>query len=361
MFILARQSIVLHVRVCLTSLAARSCCLYLSLSLSLGNTRKIQGTLDQHIDTPHNLRMRFYFTAVATLVAKSWVEARRGSTPHLFGVDNSALFGKTKTVATSSDSSGIWRGDSPLATRGGDAAEAGEVPAPSEEQPLYLPGLLQAAVDTKNDIVRASSDYTITVASAKARELGVKAGDIVGVVGRRRRASYARVAVAKMSREGVRLSHNLGNNLRLTDTDKAKVVLLTEEEDNDGEEGGTAYRTGDVALLACRPAVAAAVTFSPVQDSLDSLERREGGDELSEEELRERFVTPYLNFEESDELIVKVGHTLVLTDDNGNSLEFTVSHLDMSDDLDASEEGDEEKDAEEGAKSHGEADALLVN
>ena len=161
--------------------------------------------------------------------------------------------------------------------------------------------------------------------------------------------------------EGVRLSHNLGNNLRLTDTDKAKVVLLTEEEDNDGEEGGTAYRTGDVALLACRPAVAAAVTFSPVQDSLDSLERREGGDELSEEELRERFVTPYLNFEESDELIVKVGHTLVLTDDNGNSLEFTVSHLDMSDDLDASEEGDEEKDAEEGAKSHGEADALLVN
>lgn len=293
--------------------------------------------------------------AITTLAATSWAEAHRGGGSHFFGVGNSAVFGQMKAVVTSSNVNGFWRGHSPLAMRGGDAKEAGEAPAPAKEQALYLPGLLQAAVDAKDAVARASSDYTITIAPAKARELGIEAGDVVGVVGRRRRASYARVAVAKkMSRGAVRLSHNLGTNLRLTEADKAKVVPLAvaEEEVRGNGEEGAAYRTGDVALLAYRPHVAAAVTFSPVRDSLDSLERREGGDELNEEELRDRFVTPYLDFEEGDELIAKMGHTLVLTDNSGRSLEFTVSQLDMSNYLDMSEEGEEESDAEGGGERH---------
>jgi hypothetical protein len=104
-----------------------------------------------------------------------------------------------------------------------------------------------------------------------------------------------------------------------------------------------------VALLAHAPEVARAVTFSPLKDSLDSLARREGGDAPDDDALLARFVTPYLDFEASAELIVKACHTLVLTDDDGRSLDFTVSHLDMS------EEG--ESDAEEGAEGQGEAAA----
>lgn len=206
---------------------------------------------------------------------------------------------------------------------------------------LYLPGLLDASVSGKGDAADASSDYSVSISPNKAKELKVKTGDIVAIVGRRRRASYARVVVAKMSFDKVKLRHNLATNLRVRDTDKVKIVTL-----DGSEEGEEAYSTGDMALLNSHPSVAHSVTFSPVKDSLHSLELSEGGDELNEEEIVERFLAPYLNVEDAEEVIVKTGHTLMLMDANGKSLEFTVSHLDMEgDESDADEEAEDVKES----------------
>jgi len=86
------------------------------------------------------------------------------------------------------------------------------------------------------------------------------------------------------------------------------------------------------------------VTFAPIRDSLHTLELKErGGDEFSDEEISERFVVPYLIMEEDDGndgnsvVVLREGHTLVLKDDNGVSLEFMVSHLDLVGDDDNSE------------------------
>jgi hypothetical protein len=107
------------------------------------------------------------------------------------------------------------------------------------------------------------------------------------------------------------------------DTDKVKIVPF--DEGNIDEEA----HSGDMALLNAQPSVVYSVTFSPIKDSLHSVELSEGGDELSEEEIMERFVVPYLNQETDEEVLLKEGHTLVLMDANKVSLEFTVSHLDL--------------------------------
>jgi len=72
-----------------------------------------------------------------------------------------------------------------------------------------------------------------------------------------------------------------------------------------------------------------AVTFSPLEDSLRTLEGSEGGDELSDGEVLDRFVRPYT---ESDEkAMVKKGHVLLLRDENGKMLEFVVTHVGLGD------------------------------
>ena len=157
-------------------------------------------------------------------------------------------------------------------------------------------------------------------------------------MGRRRRASYAVVEIAKGSKGSIKLSHNLASNLRVRDTDKVKVVPLGG--DNADEFEAT---SGDMALLAASPEVASSVTFSPVKDSLHSLELSEGGDELSEDEIKSRFLEPYLNMEEGV-VVMKKGHTLVLRDDNRKTLEFTVIHLgfgeeDEKEDVPAEDDG----------------------
>ncbi len=155
----------------------------------------------------------------------------------------------------------------------------------------------------------------------------------MGVIGRRRRASYAVVAVSKNPNAAVGLSHNLATNLRVRDTDKVKIVPLGRE------EGFSEATNGDTALLASKPSVASSVTFSPVRDSLHSLELSEGGDELSEEEISSRFVKPYLDGE--GVVVLKRGHTLILRDANGRTLEFTVTHLGVGEEEEKAEEDGE--------------------
>lgn len=140
------------------------------------------------------------------------------------------------------------------------------------------------------------------------------------MVGRRRNAAYGRVSIKKSKKAVCSISENLAKNLRLRKGDKLKVVPLSGEK----EDGS---RSGDMILLenSSAPSISS-VTLSPIDDSLQSLEAAEGGDEISDEELLARFVTPYL---ESSSGLLKRGHILLLKDENGKKLEFIVSHLEI--------------------------------
>ena len=223
--------------------------------------------------------------------------------------------------------------------RGGATAELiGEVV--DEPEPLYLPGLLEASIPSKssssNTPTTALADYTISISSSKAKELNIKNGDVVAIIGRRRRVSYGTVQISKMKNGSVKLSNNLATNLRVLDTDKVKIVPLNNN-DNGEENESESYTLGNPPSE-----TAYSVTFAPIRDSLHTLELKErGGDEFSDEEINERFVVPYLNIEEDGDgnsnVVLREGHTLVLKDDNGVSLEFMVSHLDLVGDDDNSE------------------------
>jgi len=146
----------------------------------------------------------------------------------------------------------------------------------------------------------------------------------VVLVGRRRKAAYGRVRVSKAKKKSTcTLSSNLASNLRLRQDDKVKVVPL-KSADHETE------RSGDLLLLKnAVPPKVKAVTFSPLEDSLRTLEGSEGGDELSDDEVLDRFVRPYT---ESDEkAMVKKGHVLLLRDENGKMLEFVVTHVGLGD------------------------------
>lgn len=150
-------------------------------------------------------------------------------------------------------------------------------------------------------------------------------------MGRRRRAAYATVSVAKQKKTNCGVSKNLATNLRLRTGDKVKVVPLV------GETSADTERSGDMILMQCStPPEVMSVTLSPVEDSLKSLEASEGGDEIAEDEINARFVAPYM---EERGGMVKRGHLLTLGDENGKKLEFIVTDVAL--------EGEEEK--EEGA------------
>jgi transitional endoplasmic reticulum ATPase len=267
------------------------------------------------------------FAGLALAAVASTAAAIHSSRAPLFGVTRSTNFD------LASGSHGIVSAPSFLSVARGGASSNSDDSADegAEVAELYLPGLLDATVAGKWDTTDASTDCTITISPSKAKELGVKSGEVVGIIGRRRRASYALVNVAKGSKGAVKLSSNLAINLRVRSTDKVKVVPL--------EEDSTEENSGDMALLTTQPSVAHSVTFSPVKDSLNSLELSEGGDEIAEEELIERFVKPYLDVDGS--AVLKQGHTITLRDDNNKSLEFTVTHLDTEGDADAEEDVDE--------------------
>ena len=149
---------------------------------------------------------------------------------------------------------------------------------------------------------------------------------MVAIIGRRRRASYAKVAIAKKGKGSslsATISYNLATNLRIRDMDKVKVVPL-ESGAEEAEE-----RSGDMLLLAKQPETAFSVTYAPVEDSLNSLVASEGGDEIEDEELMSRFVTPYLDIENvSGSVVAKEGHIVTMKDENGKQLDFIVTHVD---------------------------------
>lgn len=119
-------------------------------------------------------------------------------------------------------------------------------------------------------------------------------------------------------------------NLRIRQDDKIKVVPLSSADH-------TEERSGDLVLLnAKQPPVVKSVTFAPLEDSLNSLQASEGGDDIAEEEIMERFVGPYT--QDRDNLLMKKGNVLTLRDDNGKKLEFMVSHVEVEGDADAQEE-----------------------
>lgn len=163
--------------------------------------------------------------------------------------------------------------------------------------------------------------------------MSLKDGTAIALVGRRRRACYARVKITKMKKSSCTVSFNLAHNLRLRSGDKIKIVPLRKEGDEEEEF------SGDMAILkAASPPKVASITFSPVEDSLTLLESSEGGDDIEDEEIKERFVTPYL--EESSGPTVKEGHALTLQDENGKKLEFLVTNIALEGAARKEEEGD---------------------
>jgi transitional endoplasmic reticulum ATPase len=141
------------------------------------------------------------------------------------------------------------------------------------------------------------------------------------------------VSVTKGKKSVCAMSENLAKNLRLRKGDTLKIAPLSGE-----KEEGT--RSGDMLLLdqTTAPKISS-VTFSPVEDSLTSLEAMEGGDEIADEEILSRFVTPYL---ESSNGFLKHGHILLLKDENGRKLEFILSHVEIEGQPEAEIEEDDE-------------------
>lgn len=235
-------------------------------------------------------------------------------------------------------------------SRGGDSSPEEEESGDSEEKivELYLPGLLDTTVAKASASKTAASDMTITISPSKARELSLSSGDVVAVIGRRRRATLANVSVSKKAKTKSTciISKNLSKNLRLRDTDKLKIEPLGEKEQGNVDEEVNNARSGDLLLVNAesKPEVAASVTLSPLSDSLERLQKIElNGDEMSDEAIMERFIAPYLNLDEDDgSIMLKKGHIISVTDENGVTLDFIVDDLDV--------EGIEEEEADEDAE-----------
>lgn len=148
------------------------------------------------------------------------------------------------------------------------------------------------------------------------------------MVGRRRHAAYAVVEIAATGSGSTKksvctLSQNLASNLRLRQDDKVKVVAM----DKSFEDESASERSGDLLLLQKQPTKMQSVTFSPIEDSVAGLVASDGGDEISDEAIQARFITPYL--EGSIGAVLKQGHLFLLRDENGKRLEFYVNHISM--------------------------------
>lgn len=241
-------------------------------------------------------------------------------------VDGAAFHRNSLSAVKSS--SWFGRGDTAQSVvsilRGGDE-EAAEV-----AETLYLPGLLDVELKKTNQPT-AETDSEVSISAPKAKELGLKTGDVVAIVGRRRRAAYGRVSVVKGKKTICTISMNLAKNLRLRKGDKAKIVPLT-------GKVGEGTHSGDMVILDSNsPPKIASITLAPLEDSLSTLEAMEGGDAIPEEDLNARFVTPYFN---SYKGLLKNGQVLEMKDAKGRRLELIVSEIQL--------EGEPPKEAEEG-------------
>jgi hypothetical protein len=100
--------------------------------------------------------------------------------------------------------------------------------------------------------------------------------------------------------------------------------------------------------------VAKTITLHPIKDTLCNVNNNDE-EEVSDEELIVRFITPYLdssstdfnndnNDENENVAIMKEGHVLTLTDENGIVMEFTIGKLDINDENENDNDNDDEKD-----------------
>jgi len=114
-----------------------------------------------------------------------------------------------------------------------DDQETLTTPAPVE---LYMPGLLDTNVLKPSASKTALSDMPVQFSSSKANELCVKLGDVVTLIGRRRRARLARVVVVtatnaskkkkkKQTKSCCTQSTNMASNLRFCNDDPVKVAI----------------------------------------------------------------------------------------------------------------------------------------
>jgi hypothetical protein len=195
----------------------------------------------------------------------------------------------------------------------------------------------------------ALDDFTVSISPKKAAELNVALGDLVVIVGRRRRAMYGRVAIASKGQTTSSsingkedaccvISANMASNLRLRHDDKLKLVVPGAEEKNGESPSQDSVvakddRSGDLLLVSKpNPSIVASVTFAPLEDSIAALQSSEGGDDISDDEILRRFLKPYTDGADGVAALVKKGHLLTLRDDSGRRLEVVVSHVELESD-----------------------------
>jgi hypothetical protein len=258
---------------------------------------------------------------------------------HFSGLIKPFSWGGTSLASNLSKRSSLSKFESLSWIRGGE--QEGDTSG-SQATSLYHPGLLKCKIRPRGKEITLSSDCSVTLSKSKAAELNVGSGDVVGLVGRRRRVSYAVVEVssAKMPKSECRFSANLAENIRLRDGDAVKLVLL-----GSGEETEP-YHFGEMQLLSIdshRPKHVSSVTIAPIADSLLALEGAEAdGDEIAEEEIIERFLQPYF----ASGGTIKEGLVLTLYDENGKKLDVQLSHVTLSDE-DGHKNNKEGKDRQE--------------
>ena len=239
-----------------------------------------------------------------------------------------------------------------------------------DEQSLYFPGLLDASVVAKGRssggshqttaaATNAISDCYVSITQSKARELQLHQDELVAIIGKRRRCAYVKVNILQTDRttttttksSSVIIGRNLANNLHIRNDDKVRIISVNEIEENNedrqqrrNESSSTTTGSGSYGLGKRPTIVAKTVTFHPIKDTMSNVD----DDDVSNEELISRFITPYLESStvdvDTDEnvAIMKEGHVLSLTDENGSVMEFTIGKLDI--DHDENDEDDEEKD-----------------
>jgi hypothetical protein len=199
----------------------------------------------------------------------------------------------------------------------------------------------------------AAQDCEAVLSAAKAKELGVAAGDVILLIGRRRRAAYARVQIGRsdLKTSSCTIRSNMAANLRLRQDDKIKIELLRDGISTAGNSGDAEKdledknRSGDLTLLLQKkPSAIRSATFSPVEDSISALVASEGGDTIPDEELQERFVAPYLV---GDAGLLKQGNIVTLIDENGKRLEFYITQIELDEEEDTAEV-DKGKEAKKG-------------
>jgi hypothetical protein len=269
-----------------------------------------------------------------------------------------------------------------LSTRGGDTTtnDIINVDNQSSGESLYFPGLLDAHVMSKggsssgggsssDPTITAVSDCYISITQSKAKELQLHQGDLVAIIGKRRRCAYVKVNILTTNKttttgmipkssSSIQLGRNLANNLHIRNDDKVRILSINEieqqqeEEDQRQQESTTSSSSGSYGLGKRPTNVAKTITLHPIKDTLSNVNNDD--EEVSDEELIVRFITPYLdsssttdfiniNNDENNEnvAIMKEGHVLTLTDENGIVMEFTIGKLDIHDD---NEDDNDEKD-----------------